>query len=73
MTHRVTAVVHDPEQERVLGVKYVPELFVFETSMWYEAFDILTGLWIERHPPLNVGYGLDDLEIRSISMVKVED
>jgi len=72
MAYRVTAVVFDPEQKRVES-DYAGEIFQFEVSTWYLAFDRLLAEWTARHPLLVRTYGVEDLEIRTMAMIKKDD
>lgn len=66
-THRVTAVVHDPVVPQEGN-----ELYEFEVNAWYETFDMLVSLYQRRHPERAHLRGLDHLEVRAMSMLKIE-
>jgi hypothetical protein len=66
VTHKVIAVVVDPT------VVEPHQVFEFEANQWYEALDLLCTLWLSRFPARRPK-GVDHLEIRAMSMIKIED
>lgn len=70
--HRVTAVVFDPELKRV-EASYKGEIVEFTVPNWYMAFDKLIDEWKARHPSLYAAYGIDDIEVRAITMIRLGD
>lgn len=74
MAHRVTAVVYDQRLAKEMGEElYLPDVFMFEVAQWYEALDMITIEWAKRYPSMSRTYGVDDLEIRSITIMKLPD
>lgn len=73
MSHKVTAVVHNPEVGAGRNVVQTDtELYEFEVNMWYEALDQLIHEIEQRNPHLR-RFGVDHLQIKAISMVHVPD
>lgn len=70
--HKVTAVVFDPQVKRV-DPDYVGEIFEIEVERWHEAIDQLLNEWQTRHPMPYRVYGVDDLHIRAMSIMKIDD
>lgn len=70
--HRVTAVVFNPELKRVEST-YKGEIIEFEVAHWYLAMDRLVDEWRAMHPTLFAAYGVDELEIRAMTMMRIAD
>ena len=70
--HRVTAVVSHPEITRVIP-DHPGELIVYDVHTWYYALDQLVEEWKVRHPTIYASHGADDLEVRSIAMMKMPE
>lgn len=70
MAHRFTAVVEFPQA--LMDACPPREIVTGEVNMWYEAMDMVQMELVQRHPQLKQ-LGFDDLVIRSMSMIHVED
>lgn len=74
--HKVTAVVFSPRMAAhfIESIKTeATQLYEFEVAQWYDAFDTLIREIEKRQPASSRTYGVEDLEIKAITIMKVPD